>query len=477
MSAMSAPGSGKPTLRIRGTSYPVLLPSIRDPRLHLAAVIVSLQVLGQVAFDFRLSIAQILVSLLTCAVLEMGIAFRRQHVILWPASALLTGNGVAFILRVPGTEHGDWWSMHGWWVFAGTAAVSLLSKHLIQFRGGHIFNPSNFGLVLCFLLLGPELADPLEFWWGPMSFWLALALAIIVGGGFAILRRLRLLHIAVTFWVTFAVSIAVLAASGHDMTARWHLGPVSDWHFWRVLAFSPEILVFLFFMITDPKTIPAGKTGRRVYAVAIGLLAALLIAPQTTEFGSKVALLAALAIVCAARPILELAAPLLRAARLVDAARVGAAALAGAVAFVGLLVVAGIPARSSAETRVLPAPAGGLPDVSVRTAPGIAPIDRRTAERIALDLVADLENESEALRRRDRARATAGADGARLAGLWRQIERGQAHRRPALRGRPRARDPRAGRRPVAAARRRERGGHRRARRHDEASSPRRSSSC
>ena len=266
-------GAGKPTLRIRGTPTPSCCRVVRDPRLHLAAVIVSLQVLGQVAFDFRLSIAQILVSLLTCAVLEVGIAFRRQHVILWPASALLTGNGVAFILRVPGTEHGDWWSMHGWWIFAGTAAVALLSKYLIQFRGHHIFNPSNFGLVLCFLLLGPELADPLEFWWGPMSFWLALALAIIVGGGLAILRRLRLLSIAITFWVTFVACIAVLAASGHEMTARWHLGPVSDWYFWRVLAFSPEILVFLFFMITDPKTIPAGRTGRRVYAVAIGLLA------------------------------------------------------------------------------------------------------------------------------------------------------------------------------------------------------------
>ena len=255
-----------------------------------------------------------------------------------------------------------------------------------------------------------------------MSFWLALALAIIVGGGFAILRRLRLLTIAITFWVTFVASIAVLAASGHDMTARWHLGPVSDWHFWRVLAFSPEILVFLFFMITDPKTIPAGKIGRRVYAVAIGLLAALLIAPQTTEFGSKVAVLAALAIVCAARPMLEFSRRALLRRRVWSTRTVGAAALAGAVVFVGLLVVAGIPARSSAEARVLPAPAGPIPDVSVRTAPGIAPIDRRTAERIALDLVADLENESEALRRRDRARATAGADGARLAALWRQID-------------------------------------------------------
>jgi hypothetical protein len=34
------------------------------------------------------------------------LTFRRQRVIMWPASAMLTGNGVAFILRVPGTEHG-----------------------------------------------------------------------------------------------------------------------------------------------------------------------------------------------------------------------------------------------------------------------------------------------------------------------------------------------------------------------------------
>src|SRR5205085_11246887 len=41
----------------------------------------------------------------------------------------------AFILRVPGTRHGDWWSMKGWWIFAGTSAVALLSKYLIKWRG------------------------------------------------------------------------------------------------------------------------------------------------------------------------------------------------------------------------------------------------------------------------------------------------------------------------------------------------------
>src|SRR4029453_15831491 len=109
-----------------------------------------------------------------------------------------------------------WWSTRGWWIFAGTAAVSLLSKYVIRLGGRHVFNPSNFGLVLCFLLLGPERADPLDFWWGPMSPALALALAIIVFGGLAILSRLHLLEIAVGFWLAFAAALAVLAASGHE---------------------------------------------------------------------------------------------------------------------------------------------------------------------------------------------------------------------------------------------------------------------
>ncbi len=296
--ALAAPGGR--ALTIRGTSYPVVLPTLRDPRLHLAAVIITLQVLGQVAFEFRVSIAQILISLAVCALLEVGIAFRRQHVLMWPASALITGNGVAFVLRVPGTQHGDWWSLHGWWIYAATAAVSLLSKHVIRLQGRHIFNPSNFGLVLCFLILGPERAEPLDFWWGPMDAWMVVALVVIVGGGLVILGRLRLLSLAIAFWLSFAAGIAALAVSGHAMTARWHVGPITDAYFWWVLVTSPEILVFLFFMITDPKTIPSTPRMRILYAVSVGLLACILIAPARTEFWSKVAVLGSLTIVCVA---------------------------------------------------------------------------------------------------------------------------------------------------------------------------------
>ena len=282
-----APAAGR-VLVIRGRPYPVLLPTPRDPRLHLAAVIVSLQVLGQVAFDFRLSIAQILVSLGTCAVLEVGIAFRRQQVIMWPASALLTGNGVAFVLRVPGTEHGDWWSLHGWWIFAGDGGRLAALEVRDPAPRPPPLQPVELrprrSASSCSARAGPSRSTSgggrCRRGWRSRS-------GSSSPAGSRSWRGFACSAIAVGFWLSFAAGLAVLAASGHAMTARWHLGPITGGYFWWVLVSSPEILVFLFFMITDPKTIPAGRRARLVYAVAIGLLAALLIAPQRTEFARR----------------------------------------------------------------------------------------------------------------------------------------------------------------------------------------------
>ncbi|MGH3049504.1 MAG: hypothetical protein ACRDLK_05040, partial [Gaiellaceae bacterium] len=380
MSAQAAPAPSGPTFVIRGTAYPVLLPKLRDPRLHLAATITALQVIGQVGFHFELSIAQILLALGTSAVLEVAIALRTQRVLLWPASAMLTGNGVAFVLRVPGTAHGDWWSMRGWWIFAAAAAVSLLSKHVVRWRGEHVFNPSNVGLVVCFLALGRNRAAPLDFWWGPTSIWLALALAVIVAGGFAILWRLKLLRVALGFWASFTAAIGVLALAGHTMTARWHLGPISGFHLWWVLVTSPEVLVFLFFMITDPKTAPRSPNARVAYAVALGALAAVLIAPTTSEFAAKVALLGALAIVCVALPLLRLVPwPLDR--RLVVG--VAAAAVAGSAA---AIVLGNAPAVADASRAV---PPGALPPIRILPGQGVqTKLDLHTARLIGHDLLA-----------------------------------------------------------------------------------------
>ena len=83
------------------------------------------------------------------------------------------------------------------------------------------------------------------------------------------------------------------------MSARWHVGPVTGFYFWWILVTSPEILVFLFFMISDPKTIPASRAGGSPTPSRSAVIATLLIAPAKTEFWAKVAVLGALTLVCA----------------------------------------------------------------------------------------------------------------------------------------------------------------------------------
>ena len=215
-----APAAGGRTIRLGSRRYPLLLPKLRDPRLHLAAVIFSIQALGQTALGFDLSIAQILASLATCAVIEATITFARDRVVAWPASALLTGNGVALLLRVPGTEHGDWWSTNGIHLYVAIAALSLLSKYVIRPGGRHLFNPSNLGLSVGFLLLGSSLADPQDLWWGPLSPGLVAALLLIVAGGVVITLRNALFGTAAAFFVTFGAGTGLLASGGHCIQAR-----------------------------------------------------------------------------------------------------------------------------------------------------------------------------------------------------------------------------------------------------------------
>ena len=284
------------TLRVGKTRYPVVLPSIRDPRLHLASVIISIHILGQLVLGFRVSVPQILAAILTSASIEVALTLRRTGQLVWPASAMLTGSGVALIFRVLGTERGDHWTWRGWYLFALVAAVSLLTKYVIRYRGSHIFNPSNVGLVLAFLLLGSSRVEPLDFWWAPLDGWMVFAYAIILLGGLLITARLRLLSLAGTFWLTLVAGLGLVAASGHCMTAAWSLSPVCGLHFWWVVVTSPEILIFLFFMITDPKTVPTGPVARIAFAACLAVVCTLLIAPQTTEFGAKVGLLAGLVV-------------------------------------------------------------------------------------------------------------------------------------------------------------------------------------
>ena len=294
------------SVRIGDHIYPVVLPRLRDSRLHVAAVVITLHVLGQVALNFHVSVPQILAAILTSAVIQVIVTFVEKKSFVWPASAMLTGSGIALILRVPSTPVGDHWTFHKWWLFSGIAAFSLLTKFVIRNRTGHVFNPSNLGLVLAFIVLGSARVEPLDFWWAPMSNWgMPVAYAVILIGGTIVAHRLGLLTTVAAFFVTLAAGTAINAAMGQCFSARWAFAPVCGTELWTTIVTSPEILIFTYFMITDPQTIPRGRVGRTLFGAMVGVVCVVLMAPQQTEFGAKVALLSGLTVMSLARPLLE----------------------------------------------------------------------------------------------------------------------------------------------------------------------------
>ena len=451
-------------VRLLGREYAVILPSIRDPRMHVAAVLVTLQVLGQTVLGFRLSVAQILICLATGAAIEFVVAFFKDSAIMWPASGLLTGNSTAFILRTPGTLHGQWWSTHGIWIFIGVVAISMASKYLIRWRRRHIFNPSNLGLVIAFVALGPKLTEPQDLWWIPPGPWLIVTYAVLVIGGVLIAWELRLLGLELAFMAGFAAftALALALVPDHCMVASWHVAPMCGRELWQILVSSPELLVFGLFMIPDPRTVPDSPMARVAFGILVAILAVLLIGPTTLEFATKTAILASLVIACALRFALAwFLAPLeARERRRARSRRLGwrlPAALAVALLFVGTLPVAAdlsthapepaagladgsTPALaltvgagpavggwvSSSAAAALPPPIGSgpasasaqlwilppIPDVTI--ASDVVAFDQsapKSATRMAHDAVLDLIIESEARRAHDLQLAERGATG------------------------------------------------------------------
>ena len=241
------------------------------------------------------------------------------------------------------------------------------------------------------------------------------------------------------------------------MTAAWHLGPITGWELWRVLVTSPEILVFLFFMITDPRTIPAtprgparvrgrGRVPRRAADRAVD--ERVLGQGRRARRARDRLRRAARSSRCSWR---ERA--LARAASGRAPAAIRAARRRRPAAVRRARRSPGMPARPAAAVAA-PLDAATSPVVTIVATQGLAPIDRATGRRIAGDLVADLGHAARGAAHarpgarepgRDRCLARA-SSGARIDSLARRD--GRRHRVPG-----RARPAAARRRATARARR------------------------
>jgi Na+-translocating ferredoxin:NAD+ oxidoreductase RnfD subunit len=143
------------------------------------------------------------------------------------ASAYITGISVGILIRSP-----------AFWPYALCSAIAITSKYVLRWRGRHLWNPSNFA-ISAMLLLVPEYVAALSIQWGN-AVWPMVIVWLL---GAAIIYRVRRFHITATYVVCFVVLAFVRSlVPGHSFLAE--VAPIT----------GPMYQLFIFFMITDPKT-------------------------------------------------------------------------------------------------------------------------------------------------------------------------------------------------------------------------------
>jgi Na+-translocating ferredoxin:NAD+ oxidoreductase RnfD subunit len=161
------------------------------------------------------------------------------------ASAYITGISVGILVRSP-----------AYWPYALCSVISIVSKYVLRVKGRHIWNPSNFGIAVL-LFLAPETMAVLSIQWGNNL----LPILVIWVLGSIIIWRARRFHISATYVVSFFL-FAFLRS--------WITG--DPWQAEVAPITGPMYQLFVFFMITDPKTTVRSKTGQCAVAFCVALV-------------------------------------------------------------------------------------------------------------------------------------------------------------------------------------------------------------
>ncbi len=143
------------------------------------------------------------------------------------ASAYISGISVGILIRSP-----------AFWPYALCSVISIMSKYVLRVKGRHLWNPSNFGICVL-LFLAPETVAALTIQWGNFI-WPLLVIWIL---GSVIIWRAKRIHISVTYVLSF-LAFAFLRSWITGDPWRSEVSPIT----------GPMYQLFVFFMITDPKT-------------------------------------------------------------------------------------------------------------------------------------------------------------------------------------------------------------------------------
>src|SRR5258705_2250308 len=160
------------------------------------------------------------------------------------ASAYITGISVGILVRSP-----------AYWPYALCSVISIMSKYVLRVKGRHVWNPSNFGIA-ALLFLAADTMAVLSIQWGN-NYWSLMVIWIL---GSIIIWRARRFHNSATYVVSFFL-FAFLRS--------WITG--DPWQAEVAPITGPMYQLFIFFMITDPKTTVRSFKGQVLVAFCVAL--------------------------------------------------------------------------------------------------------------------------------------------------------------------------------------------------------------
>jgi len=163
----------------------------------------------------------------------------------WGLSALITALSLCLLLK---TGHGPTSLL--------AAFLAVSSKYIFRIRQKHLFNPSAFGMAATILITGDAWLSPGQWGNGTVLFFLALTLGTIV------VTQVQKLDCSLSFLLTFAGLLYWRQVLSLGWPEDYFLHSIS----------SGSLLLFSFFMISDPKTSPNHPLARVLWAMAIAVL-------------------------------------------------------------------------------------------------------------------------------------------------------------------------------------------------------------
>lgn len=235
----SAPASVEAPEKPRGARFSF------DNRFLAPILITFILLVGQLVGGILESYEKTLLAIISAIATE--IILGRLFTGKWPhlASAYITGISVGILVRSPAV-----------WPYIWCSVVSIMSKYVLRVNNRHIWNPSNFG-ISAMLFLASFTGATLSVQWGNS---LPPMIVIWVLGSL-IIYRLKRFHISATYVAAFFIFAFVRSwMTGHAFQAE--IAPIT----------GPMYQLFVFFMITDPKTTVHSKRGQCAVAVGVAFV-------------------------------------------------------------------------------------------------------------------------------------------------------------------------------------------------------------